>query len=292
MNKLLTLYFLFIGFLLHAQEQPIKFLPGLISDGGSFGLTLSPDGKEAFWVRSNGLRDSLVIMQSRKVNQVWTRPEVASFSTKDGSWKDIDPVFSPDGAMVLFQSTRPVPGHPGRKGFDIWAVKKTPTGWYQPYHLDAPLNSDASESYASMANNGNIYFTKDNGNNQSDIYLSEYMNGKYSSPVNLGNGINTKQRESNPFISPGEDYLIYFSTDESGFGETDLFISFNKRGNWSQPKNLGKPINSGAAEFCPFVHVREKRLYFTRQYRQGDRLIENIFYVPFDPKKYEMGDSK
>jgi hypothetical protein len=268
--------------------QPFPFEPDIISNGGVFGLTISPDSKTALWVQSNGRRDTLLIMESHKLQGKWTAPKPTSFSTTNAQWKDIDPMFSPDGKLVLFQSTRPVPGKPNREGFDIWAVRREKKGWGQPYHLGNKINSDASESYASITRSGTIYFMKENEDKvgKSDIYRSERMNGEYQDPVNIGIPVNTSERESNPFISPEEDYLLYFSTDSSGFGEVDLYISFRKDGKWTSPKNLGQPINSALAEFCPFLHKKEKRLYFSRQQKLPDRMLENLYYIDFDIEKY------
>jgi hypothetical protein len=268
--------------------QPFLFEPEIISNGGVFGLTISPDSKTALWVQSNGRRDTLLIMESHKLQGKWTAPKPTSFSTTNAQWKDIDPMFSPDGKLVLFQSTRPVPGKPNREGFDIWAVRREKKGWGQPYHLGNKINSDASESYASITRSGTIYFMKENEDKvgKSDIYRSERMNGEYQDPVNIGIPVNTSERESNPFISPEEDYLLYFSTDSSGFGEVDLYISFRKDGKWTSPKNLGQPINSALAEFCPFLHKKEKRLYFSRQQKLPDRMLENLYYIDFDIEKY------
>ncbi len=268
--------------------QPFLFEPEIISNGGVFGLTISPDSKTALWVQSNGRRDTLLIMESHKLQGKWTAPKPASFSITNAQWKDIDPMFSPDGKLVLFQSTRPVPGKPNREGFDIWAVRREKNGWGQAYHLGNKINSDASESYASITRSGTIYFMKENEDKlgKSDIYRSERMNGEYQDPVNIGMPVNTSERESNPFISPEEDYLLYFSTDSSGFGEVDLYISFRKDGKWTSPKNLGQPINSALAEFCPFLHEKEKRLYFSRQQKLPDRMLENLYYIEFDIEKY------
>lgn len=278
-----------VSFSGNSQDAQL-FEPGLISDGGVFGLTISPDGNTALWVKSNGRRDTLVILQSNKINGRWSNPVTASFSSADAKWKDIDPIFSPDGKTVIFQSTRKVPDQPGRTGFDIWAVDKTTVGWSAPYHLGNTINTDASESYASVTNKGDVYFMKENpaqaGN--ADIYVSRKVNGIYQEPANIGSPVNTiKFRESNPFISPEEDYIIYFSSDTTGLGEVDLYISFKKHGEWSQPKNIGTPVNSELAEFCPFYHVKEKRLYFSRQKKGAGRMYEDLYFIPFDPYLYK-----
>nr|WP_294988757.1 hypothetical protein [uncultured Sediminibacterium sp.] len=278
-----------VGFYGNSQQAQL-FEPGLISDSGVFGLTISPDGNTALWVKSNGRRDTLVILQSNKLNGQWSKPVPASFSSASAQWKDIDPIFSPDGKTVLFQSTRHVPDRPNRTGFDIWAVDKTAVGWSAPYHLGNTINTDASESYASVTNKGDVYFMKDNpaqaGN--ADIYVARKVNGVYQEPENIGSPVNTKKfRESNPFISPEEDFIIYFSSDTTGLGEVDLYISFKKHGEWSQPKNIGTSVNSELAEFCPFYHVKEKRLYFSRQKKGAGRMYEDLYFIPFDPYQYK-----
>ncbi len=273
-----------------AQEVPQLFAPGIISTGGDFGLTISPDSKTAFWVRSNGGRDTLIIFQSEKRNGKWQKPVVANFSTRTAAWKDIDPMFTPDGKTVLFQSNRPVPGKPERKGFDIWVSQLTKDGWSNAVHLGNVINTDSSESYASATKKGDVYFMKNDevGNGSSDIYVSKFVSGAYQTPVNIGAPVNTTARESNPFISVNGDYIVYFSSDSKGLGEVDLYISFYQNGKWSTPKNLGLPINSADAEFCPFVHEKEKRIYFSRQKKidGSNRFHEELYWFPFDVNNY------
>ncbi|HLP39740.1 MAG TPA: hypothetical protein VK159_22995, partial [Lacibacter sp.] len=214
----------------------------------------------------------------------------AVFSTANAEWKDVDPMFSPDGKTVLFQSTRPVLGQPQRKGFDIWQSTKTKTGWSEAKHLGNLINTDSSESFASVTKNGTIYFMKTNedGKGSSDIYFSRKVKGVYQAAQNIGSPINTTERESNPYISSKEDFIIYFSTNPKGYGEVDLYISFKKDGKWTSPKNLGLPINSVDAEFCPFVHEKEKRIYFARQKKIAgtNRYVEELYWFPFDVNKY------
>lgn len=272
---------------LHAQTADGMFAPGRISDGGVFGLTLSPDGSHALWVRSGGKREVLTIVESHKVDGKWQAPTAVPFSASP-QWKDIDPAFSPDGKQLIFQSTRPVPGEPGRKGFDIWSVAHTAKGWEAPRHLGNVINTDVSESSASIASNGNIYFHKALAATpaNSDLWVSRFVDGAYQAPENLGAPINTgEHRESNPFIAPDEHYLVYFSSDPRGLGEVDLYISFRRKdGSWGAPKHIEGPINTPAAEFTPWVHGG--RLFLTRQVKQGERMIEDVYSYPFNPEQY------
>lgn len=268
-----------------AQDENPIFAPGIISNDGVLGLTLSPDGQHALWVKSDGKREALAIMESFKKHGQWQTPQVVSFSSSP-AWKDIDPMFSPDGKTLIFQSTRPVPNKPARTGFDIWAVRWQGNHWGDAYHLGNVINTDVSESSASIASNGNIYFHKVNsdGVHDSDLFVSRWHNNAYQEPENLGAMINTKERESNPYIAPDESYLIYFSSDPGGLGWIDLVISFFENGQWSTPVNLGMPINTKDAEFCPFVH--QGRLYLSRQKKGDGRFIENIYSYPFSAENY------
>ncbi len=94
--------------------------------------------------------------------------------------------------------------------------------------------------------------------------------------------------DSNPFIDKNEKYLIYFSTTTEGFGDVDLYISFNEKGTWSKPVNLGNKINSKVGEFCPFFNEKEKKLYFSRtELLENKRRKENLYSIDFDVNKYK-----
>lgn len=265
--------------------DPAKFMPGVVSDDGAFGLTLSPDGAHALWVKSGGTRERLVIMEMRKLNGIWQAPSVAPFSGAAG-WNDIDPMFSPDGRTLIFQSNRPVPDRPARKGFDIYAVERGAQGWGPVRHLGHDINSDESESSAAIAANGNIYFMKAAPGMQSDLWVSELRDGHYGAPRNLGLPINTAARESNPYVAPDESYLVFFSAATLD-DRPDLFISFRTKGQWGAPRRLRAPINSddpADSEFTPFVHGAS--LYLSRQRRTEERFFENVYAYPFKAEDY------
>jgi hypothetical protein len=90
--------------------------------------------------------------------------------------------------------------------------------------------------------------------------------------INAGN-------ESNPYISPEEDYLIFLSDRKGGYGDTDLYISFKKNGKWSIPQNLGSQVNSAISEFCPGVDQKNELFFFSRTEMVGKQRVENIYYI-------------
>ncbi|MBA4056197.1 MAG: Xaa-Pro aminopeptidase, partial [Marivirga sp.] len=62
----------------------------------------------------------------------------------------------------------------------------------------------------SVAASGNIYFASYRDGNL-DLFMSEFKDGKFSTPVNLGGMINSSAGEHDPFIAPDESFLIFNS---------------------------------------------------------------------------------
>ena len=254
------------------------FAPEIISNNKVFGLTISPNGNTAYFVNSFGGRKKLQVMQSEKVKEKWQTPRPAFFS--DQEFREIDPIIAPDGNSILYNSRKSLQKNAtDDKDLDIWMVKQNNGKWGKPFPLNE-INSDENETYATITANGNIYFGLRSdiiGYGGNDIYVSRLVNGKYQKPVNLGYPINTKSDEGNSFIAPDESYMIISSEgNTSGFGQADLYISFNQNGYWSIPVNLGSEINSAQNDFCPTIFNNDT-LIFARSQKAGDELVENIY---------------
>ena len=83
-----------------------------------------------------------------------------------------------------------------------------------------------------------------------DLYKAEINDdGSLGKAENLGQKINTEGQEAFPFVT-GEN-MIYFSSDgHLGLGGLDVFYSKNVDNKWSNSKNVGIPVNSGADDFA------------------------------------------
>ena len=122
----------------------------------------------------------------------------------------------------------------------------------------------------SVAANGNLYFSAENGRGNKDIYMTEFVNNDYLETVNLCRAVNGQNNEGCPYISPDEGYII-FDRHGGTIGHADLFISFrNENGGWNEAKTMGQVINSaGKNETCPFVSFDKKYFFFIRNDPNG-----------------------
>jgi len=231
---------------------PEQFGAGVIDrDERIFAIAFSPDGKECFYTKSFKTN---TIMTAKETAGRWSDPKIADFS---GKVFDFEPHITLDGKRMIFGSMRPLPGAVKKDELHQWMVEKIIDGWSEPKPLGAPF-SDRFCMYVSEAENGNIYYTGEDG-----IYLSKFLDGKYSSPEKLADTINHLQYAAHPFIAPDESYLIFDAQPQEG--NADLFISFRINDEtWSEPQKFDSNFNTNQGEVCAFVTRDGNYLFFSR----------------------------
>jgi outer membrane protein OmpA-like peptidoglycan-associated protein len=95
-----------------------------------------------------------------------------------------------------------------------------------------------------------LYFASDkpDGVGGSDLYFSEWKNGYWNNPVNMGPVINTEGNEAYPFVN--ESGGLFFSSDgHKGRGGKDIFFTRYADTAWIAPVGLDPPVNSPADDF-------------------------------------------
>jgi len=152
---------------------------------------------------------------------------------------------------------------------DIWGNVK-----------ELPFNNDAySCGHPALSpDEKTLYFVSDmpKGFGGTDIYKVNVLgNNTFSEPENLGETINTEGREMFPFI--GNDNVLYFASDgHLGLGALDVFESKNKDGKFSQPVNLGAPVNGPFDDFA-FVINNQHTYGFFSSNRKGGAGDDDIY---------------
>jgi Tol biopolymer transport system component len=260
-------------------DTPLVFGDGIIStDNYEFAITFTPEMDEIFFTRRKPEEDN-EIYAMKLVDGKWTNPEPAFFTATEG-W-DFEPHISPKGDKLYFGSIRPLNDTLKPPGLYQWYSRREANGWSTPVPLEKPFIDKSIIMYLTSSENGNLYFTRgEKGDAPEDwvIYNSVMEDGQYKSINRMGSEINsTGKWIAHSYIAPDESYMIYDFKSDLGFGESDLCISFNKNGIWTEPYNLGPKINTDQTEMAASVSPDGKYLFF---HRGGDN-HGNIYWVDF-----------
>jgi outer membrane protein OmpA-like peptidoglycan-associated protein len=151
---------------------------------------------------------------------------------------------------------------------DIYFSAYNGKTWSQPTNLQRPVNTQYWESQPSVTADGRMLFFCSNrpgGFGGKDIWYSVINSaGRWKEPVNMGRIVNTAGDEVSPFIH-FDGKTLYFSTDgRTGMGGSDIFMArMNEDSTWSEPKNLGYPINTASDEMGLIIESSGRKAYFS-----------------------------
>ena len=205
------------------------------------------------------------------LNPVPFNPQVVSgVSTKADEYL---PILSPDQELVFYTRR-------GKKS-EIGSLTESVTEEFIFSKEDSinfnagipmpfPFNRSSNEGGASITiDNNTLYFTicanSISGYNNCDLfYTFKQIDGKWSEIMTFKRKINgLKSWESQPSVSADGNTIIFASDRKGGFGGADLYlIKKNEKGEWSEPKNLGKNINTKDNEKSPFLHTDNETMFF------------------------------
>lgn len=246
------------------KPRPALYGDGVLTTPAyDFFVSFTPDGKTVYFCRATGQFSHFTILRAQSSDGGWGTPEVVEFS---GRWSDADPRVSPDGKRLFFISNRPTVGFAPRPDYDMWVADGTPRGWSEPKHLGARVNGESPEWSPTVTLDGTLYFgtTRRGGLGGDDLWTSKLENGEYGEPKNLGDAINTRASEIDPFVAPDGSYLVFGAAGRpDGFGGIDLYVSHRRDGAWTRARPLPAGVNSSATDFCPTVSADGRTLFFT-----------------------------
>jgi len=141
--------------------------------------------------------------------------------------------------------------------------------WGEIKNLGMQVNDPSAwNSQPSISSDGQtLYFASNRPGGQGgcDLYSTtkDSSTGNWGPAINLGPGINTSGDEKSPFIHTDSHTLYFSSNGWPGVGGFDIFYSrMDSAGKWTEPKNIGYPINTEADEVGFFVSTDGKTGYF------------------------------
>lgn len=248
------------------NKLPLQYFPVLTADQQSIIFTgrrgITPQYDEDLYIST---KDNKGEWQSPKL----ISPNITS-EFNEGTCS-----ISADGRTLIFTSCL------GRRvlgSCDLFISYKEGDEWSVPENMGNRVNSSAWESQPSLSADGKtLYFVSDRpgGRGMRDLYVSiRAEDGQWDKPKNLGPEINTPMDDVSPFIHVNGQTLYFASTGYPGFGGFDLYQAEKKGDKWTEPKNLGYPLNT---------HGDQVSLYMTADGSKGyyslEKGRENIDYT-------------
>jgi hypothetical protein len=158
--------------------------------------------------------------------------------------------------------------------------------WSNGSPLDNQINTIYNEGMSTLVRDGRtLYFTACNRPEimgPCDIWTGQVENGQVREVKAIPDHPNSESWESQACISCDGRVLYFSSNRPGGLGGTDIWVSVKQKdGRWSNPANLGAPINTDKDEESPFISNDGNRLFFSSTGHLGFG-GQDIFMSTFD----------
>lgn len=156
--------------------------------------------------------------------------------------------------------------------------------WNEVKKFPKNISGKDNEIHGSITKDGStLFFISDRsgGYGGSDIWYSvKDAKGKWGTPSNVGDVINTEFIEQSVFIGPEGKTMYFASEGHASMGGFDIFKStLDASGNWTEPQNIGYPINTTDDDYFYMPVGDGKKAYTYRKPDQGGAL--RIFEIEF-----------
>jgi outer membrane protein OmpA-like peptidoglycan-associated protein/tetratricopeptide (TPR) repeat protein len=200
------------------------------------------------------------ILSTTKQNKAWTPPVnlPAPVNTK---LHDATIALSGDGQKLFIYTDE-------NEGDVLLSILEGDK-WSKPEPAGGgAINTKYSEIHACFSyDEKSIYFVSnkpDDNFGGFDIYVTRLgENGKWGKPENMGPTINTIYDEEGVYMHPDGKTMYFSSKGHRTMGSYDIFRSELEDGKWSEPENVGYPINSADKDAFFVVSASGKHGYYS-----------------------------
>jgi outer membrane protein OmpA-like peptidoglycan-associated protein len=180
----------------------------------------------------------------------------------------------------------------GKNNGDLYESELKGESWSKPERMNKNINTDFHESSACYTPDGkSVYFVSDKPEGSfgsRDIYISTRDDkGKWGKAINLGNMINTKYGEEGVFIHPDGKTMYFSSQGHKSMGGYDIFKSVYENGKWTEPENLGYPVNTPDDDVFFVISASGKHGYYA-SFNANGYGEKDIYQISFLGPEKEM----
>lgn len=210
-------------------ENPVLFSAGINSPNHEGAASFSSGGDEIYFTRSEFTQSEnlnhsdenrLKLYKSELKNGRWSKP--LWFMMNDSLHSFGHPCISEDGSYFFFVADLPQ----GFGGTDIYlSLKITDTTWSEPINLGSNVNTSENELYPFISSTEQLYFSSNGhpGYGSYDLYQTQFENGEWLAPMNMGIGINSSYDDFSLTLF-NSNKGVFSSNRPGGKGREDLYI--------------------------------------------------------------------
>lgn len=214
-----------------------------------------------------------IMMSVKEGPEKWSTP-VEITKDLDTRGKCVTLSLSADGTqMLLYRNDWMDGGVLDFKQGTIYISQKKGSKWGPVTKISSTINSASWESHACISPDGSrIYFTSERkgGLGGLDIWYSDRKGKGWADAVNLGATINTPYDEETPFILADGKTLFFSSEGHFNMGGFDIFSAkMLDNGSWSEPVNVGYPINTTKDDLFYYPTKDGKTAYYAIARHEG-----------------------
>lgn len=226
---------------IHQLEGPIN------SKGDELSPVYFEDEKELVFASSRGTIYPKIfrIYYAKKDDNGWgSVTELKTLGTFSEALANVE-VINEDGKLFFFKEDN---------GGDLFFSRQIGDSWSLPIEFDSKISNNHLHSHFYInQHEDRIIFASDEKGAGLDLYetYKDPEKDKWTRPESFSVDINTSHDEDSPYLSPDEKKLYFVSDRPGGVGGKDVYVSELDISafKWSEPKNLGWPINSPDDEF-------------------------------------------
>lgn len=261
-------------------SEPINLGPLVNSTSMDRGPAISKDGLSLYFTstRPGGVGGEDIYVSQRESRDGEWGPSMNLGPIINTADNEMVPAFSRDGHLLFFASNRPG----GFGGLDIWVSRRDDThddfAWQPAENLGAGVNSasiDAGPSYFENDELGvpQLYFNSNRpgGPGTANLYVSQQTADGSFGPAVLILELNSSGETSRASIRH-DGREIFFNSNRPGSVHTfDLWVATRETvfDAWSEPINLGSPVNSGPLDVHPSISSDRETLFFASNRPNG-----------------------
>ena len=261
-------------------SAPINLGPTANSALNDRGPAISKDGLSLYFTSTRpgggGFGGEDIYVSQRETRDSEWGPAMNLGSIINTSSNEMVPAFSRDGHLMFFASNRSP-----SLGVDIWVSRREHThddfAWQPAENLGAGVNSlslDEGPSYFENDEVGvpQLYFSSSRlSGGPGSIFVSEQAADGSFGPAVLVFELSSLGNTRRPSIRH-DGLEIFFGSERPGIPNSqDLWVATRETvfDAWSEPINLGSPLNSELVDVQPYISADRETLFFASNRPSG-----------------------